>query len=116
MPEPHQAGPPPNVPARLQELARLLRDADHLEPVAQQSLADLTDELARALGSTKVPSAEEVQLGQLTAQLVEALHRQDKPGPLAGRLHDAILAAEVRAPFAAGLARQVLDVLANLGI
>jgi hypothetical protein len=109
---------PSAVPARLREVARLLRDAEHLEPEAQKSLADLADELANTLTTSGVPSAEEVQLGQLAGQLIQALHKGEK-APVRvtrHRLQEAILAAETRAPFAAGIARQLLDALANMGI
>jgi hypothetical protein len=96
-----------------------LREAHHLGPEAQQSLAALAEELATTLGSSGVPSAEEVQLGLLSGQLIQALQRGDAAAPVAAtrhRLQEAIAAAEIRAPFAAGLARQLLDVLANIGI
>ncbi len=120
MPEELQGGPASAsaVPARLHEVARLLRDAKHLGPQERASLAALADELAKALGTSPVPSAEEMQLAQLSSQLIQALHRQEE-APLAAtrhRLQEAILAAEVKAPFAASLARQLLDILANLGI
>jgi hypothetical protein len=109
---------PSGVPARLREVARLLRDAEHLEPEAQKSLADLADELANTLTTSGIPSAEEVQLGQLASQLIQALHKGEEAPVRATRhrLQEAILAAETRAPFAAGIARQLLDALANLGI
>jgi hypothetical protein len=110
--------PPSAIPGRLHEVARLLRGADHLDAETQKSLADLADELANTLTSSGVPSAEEVQLGQLASQLIQALHKGETAPAQAtrGRLQSAILAAEARAPFAAGVARQLLDALANLGI
>jgi hypothetical protein len=121
MPEQQPTGPvsPSAVPARLREVARLLRQADHLEPEVQQSLAALAEELAKTLGASGVPSAEEVEIGQLAGQLIQALHQGDDAAPVSAtrrRLQEAIIAAEARAPFAAGLARQLLDVLANIGI
>ena len=110
---------PSAIPERLREVARLLREADHLEPDTQQSLANLADELAKALSAARVPSDEEAQLGQLAGQLIQALHQKEAAAPLAekrGRLQEAILAAQARAPFAAGLARQLLDAIANIGI
>jgi hypothetical protein len=118
-PEPVKSPSPSAVPARLHEVARLLRDADHLGPEAQRALAELADELANALGSSNVASAEEVLLAQRVSELMAALHaRQDSGPPPATRhrLQEAILAAEARAPFAAGLAQRLLDALANLGI
>jgi hypothetical protein len=121
MPEqpPINPTPPSSVPARLHEVARLLRDADHLDPEAQQSLADLADELANSLGTSAVPSAEEVQLANLAGRLIQALHQPESAAPVAAtrhRLQEAIVAAEARAPLAAGLARRLLDVLADIGI
>lgn len=121
MPEPEQVNPasPSTVPARLHEVARLLRDVRHLDPEAQKALADLADELADALGASGVPSAEEVRLAQRAGELIAALHERPDTGPPPAarhRLQEAIVAAEARAPFAAGLARQLLDALANLGI
>src|SRR5258708_7354318 len=103
MPEKQQAGSSA-VPARLHEVARILRDAHHLGPEAQKSLADLADQLANALGSTTVPSAEEVQLAQLASQVIESLHQPVATAPVAvtrHRLQEAIMAAESRAPFMA---------------
>jgi hypothetical protein len=121
MSDPQQPAPtPPSaVPARLHEVARLLREAHHLEPEAQRSLADLADELAKTLSASGVPSAEEAHLGQIAGQLIEALHEEESTVPVEvtrDRLRDAILAAEARAPFAARVARQLLEALANLGI
>jgi hypothetical protein len=118
-PQPINPTPPSAVPARLREVARLLRETDHLDPEAQKSLADLADELANTLGASGVPSAEEVQLANLAGQLIQALRRPAGTAPVAAtrhRLQEAIVAAEARAPFAAGLARRLLDVLADLGI
>jgi Domain of unknown function (DUF4404) len=119
MSAPQQPGstPPAALPARLRELAGLVREADHLEPEAQDSLASLADEMANTLSKSHVPTAEEAELGHLASELIEALHREETPA--AGtrhRLQEAILAAETRAPFAATIARQLLEALANLGI
>jgi hypothetical protein len=119
MPEPKQppATPPSDVAARLREVARLVREADHLDPEAQQTLADLAEQMADNLSQPHVPTAEEVELGKLAGELIEVLHREEKP-PAAGRhrLQKAIVAAEARAPLAAETARELLDALANLGI
>ncbi len=56
-PQPPAPTPPSAIPARLHEVARLLRDAQHLDPEAQQSLANLADELANTLSASGVPSA-----------------------------------------------------------
>ncbi len=119
MPEQPSPPQPPEIPDHLREVARLLREAHHLGPEAQMSLAALAEKLADELSSRKVPSTEEVQLGALTSQVIQELHQpEEAPPPTATRhrLQEAILAAEMRAPFAAGLAQQLLDVLANIGI
>jgi hypothetical protein len=117
--EPTSPTPPSDIPERLREVARLLRGAHHLGPEAQHSLAALAEKLAGNLAAREVPSTEEMQLGQLTSQVIQELHEADEtppPGATRHRLQEAIVAAEIRAPFAAGLAQQLLDVLANIGI
>jgi hypothetical protein len=119
MPESQPPGPtPPSaVPARLREVARLLRQADHMEPEAQQSLADLAEQLANAMPTSRPPTAEEAELGQLAEQLIAELHREETPAAATRhRLQEAVVAAETRAPFAAGIARQLLEAIADLGI
>jgi hypothetical protein len=109
----------PGIVDRLHQVAALLRDKNHLDRETQESLADLTDELAGALGTGKVASTEEEKLGQHVLQIVEALQPHQKAGLLHSardHLKDAILTAEVRAPLAAGIARQLLDVIGDLGI
>jgi uncharacterized protein DUF4404 len=117
MPEPQQSSATV-VPARLRELARLVRQADHLDPAAQKSLADLAEQMADRLSQPHVPTAEEVELGRLAGELIEALHSEEK-APAAStrhRLQDAIVAAETRAPLVTETARELLDTIANLGI
>jgi hypothetical protein len=120
MPESQQppATSPSSVPARLRELARLVRQANNLDPEAQQSLADLAEKMADGLSQPHVPTAEEVELGQLAGELIEALHREEKAPAAASRnrFQRAIVAAETRAPLAAETARELLDAIANLGI
>jgi hypothetical protein len=82
-------------------------------------LADLIDELGNAAGSAEMPPAEVSHLAESTTQFIQALHRRHEPGRLTAarnRLEQAVLQAESRAPVAAGVARRVLDALANLGI
>jgi len=107
------------VQSRLQEVVALLQDADHLDADARQSLAGLAEEMHTLLEATTVPSDEEVRLVQRATEVIDALHRQHPPGALSaarGRLDQAVLSAESRAPLVAGLGRRFLDVLANLGI
>jgi hypothetical protein len=103
----------------LQEVVALLRDADHLDADARQSLAALAEEMQRFLDTTSAPTDEELHLVQRATEVIDALHRQHPPSALSaarGRLDQAVLSAESRAPMVAGLGRRFLDVLANLGI
>ncbi len=104
--------------SHLQELADLLRDAPHLEPEAQQELADLVAELSQALAGN-LSSAEADHLAQNTLHMVQALHEQRDAHYLSAtrdRLRDAAVHAELQAPVAAGIVRRIIDALANLGI
>jgi hypothetical protein len=116
------AGGSPSVPelkARLHALAQKLRQSGRVDPESQRALAELVDELSASLGSADVPPAEVAQLAESTAQLAETLHRRHDAGVLAGardRLQEAAVEAEAHAPLAVGLARRLLDALANIGI
>jgi hypothetical protein len=113
------AGAASDVPLRLREVAQLLRRAHHLGPEAREALADLADELAGAVGSGAVSSAEGQHLAATAGHLIEVLHHNRDEGAVAAarrRVEEAVLAAEARAPVAAGLAHRLLDALADLGI
>lgn len=104
---------------QLHTVAALVRDADHLGPEAQQLLAKLLDELSTALSTPEMPSAEVAHLTECAAQLVQAVHREEEHGVVSNaraRLQKAIVAAEMEAPVVAGVARRLMDALANLGI
>jgi hypothetical protein len=121
MPEQPAAGSPnpSEIQHRLQTIAQRLREARHLEPEAQQELAAIVEELGKALAAAPLPSTELAHLSDSTAHLVHALHEKHDTGLLASarnRLQEAIVRAETRAPVAAGLARQLVDTLSNLGI
>lgn len=109
---------PDQVRARLQELARSLRAAGHLEPEAQQELADLMEELAGVVALA--PTADQTtRLAEHAAQLAQALHQQHDEGLLAAakkKLEQSALRAEEEAPLATGIVRRLIDTLANLGI
>lgn len=112
--------PPPGHPVRqqLQELAGLLRGARHLSPQVQQELADLLDELAVELEAAP-PSAQADHLAMSAAHVAQELHDRGDEGPLGAakqRLNEAAARAEAKAPVATGLARRLIDVLADLGI
>jgi hypothetical protein len=114
--------PAPNtigVQALLQALAKVLRESRPLGPEAQQALAELFEELGNTLGPDAVPPAQVTHLAESTAHLIHALDQKHDEGVLAAarhRLEQAIVGAETHAPFVAGLARRLLDALANVGI
>ena len=65
------------------------------------------------------PAVEAAHLAESSAHLVEALHRKHHAGLIAAakeRLEEAATRAEAEAPVATGLARRLIDTLANLGI
>jgi hypothetical protein len=109
----------PEIQARLQGVAHLLRRQGPLEAEAKRALAELVDELSRILETSAVPPAEVTLLAESTAHLAEALHQQQQrelPVSVRERLQRAVVRAEARAPNAVGLARRLLDALADLGI
>lgn len=121
MPDPTPAGPPADssIPARLHELARLLRASSHLDPQAQTELANLIDELRQVLPNAALSSVDQSHLAESAAHLVQALHQRQDAGFLQAakhRLEDAGLRAETEAPLAAGIVRRLIETLANLGI
>jgi hypothetical protein len=103
----------------LQELARLLRAAGHLEPAAQQTLASLLEELGGELEVSGLPSAPTAHLAETVGRVARALHEQQHSGLLAAtrdRLHEAACRAEAEAPVATGIVRRFIDALAGIGI
>jgi hypothetical protein len=103
----------------LHELAEELRQADHLGPDAQRALANLLDELARAIPVGSAAPAETAHLAESASQLAAALHERREPGALAAaveRFETAVARAEAKAPLAAGIAHRLIETLANLGI
>lgn len=106
------------VRTRLQELVPLIRETRHIERDAQQALADLVDELIRLMDPL-APAAQSAHLAESSTHLVEALHRKHHAGLIAAakdRLEAAATRAEAEAPVATGLARRLIDTLANMGI
>jgi hypothetical protein len=106
------------VRAQLQRIVAKLRSTRHIEPEVQQALADLVDELIRVM-DPNAPAAEAAHLAESSAHLVDALDRKHHPGLIAAardRLEEAATRAEAEAPVATGLARRLIDTLANLGI
>jgi len=103
---------------RLQELGRLLHQADHLEPEAQQELADLVGELAQSLEAGELEPGTTSHLADSTGHLVAALRGQQKGLLAAARdgLERVVVQAEGGAPVATGFAQRLIDVLSNIGI
>lgn len=103
---------------RLEELGRLLRDADHLEPETRQGLADLVDELGQALKEGRLEPATVAQLSASAAQMSEALRRQQHGffGTARDGLERVVVDAEGRAPVATGFAERLIDILSEIGI
>jgi hypothetical protein len=121
MPEQTPSGSPPpsGVQASLHAIAQVLRDPHPLSPQVRETLAALVDELGAALAAGPVPPEEITHLIDSTTHLLHAVQRRAAPGVLASardRLEGAILGAEAQAPLTAGLARRLLDALANIGI
>lgn len=118
-PDPAQPAAKIDLEGSLHELSQRLREADRLGPEAQRSLADLLDELARTLHPAAPPSEEAAHLAASSAHLAATLKQRRDRGAIAAairRLEEAATRAEMEAPVAAGFARQLLEVLANLGI
>jgi hypothetical protein len=110
--------PDPSAVNDIEELARRLREAEHLEPEARQQAADLLGDLAAELDQTE-PSAQKEHLAESAAQLVLAVQDQHEPGLIEAaraRVEEAVARAEANAPVATDLVLQLIDVLANLGI
>jgi Domain of unknown function (DUF4404) len=105
--------------ANFHDLAEMLREADHLEPEVQAAMADLLEEMSKALPPTAVAPSETAHLANSAASLARALHEQQSPNLLSAakqQLEQAALRAEAQAPVATGIARRLLDTLADLGI
>src|SRR2546423_1545238 len=117
MSETPESSPPavPQIQARLQDVARLLRQTGSLDPESQHTLAELVDELSKTLDAAHMPPTEVTHLAESTAHLAESLHHRRERGLLGAardRLERAVGNAEANAPVAVGLARRLLDALA----
>jgi len=121
MPETPRSNTPalPEVQARLHEVARMLRHSSSLDPESQRALAELVDELSSVLAGSTAPPAEVAHLAESTSHLAETLHHHQDRGVLGkarDRLERAVIRAEMHAPVAVGLARRLVDALANIGV
>lgn len=107
------------IKSQLHELASALREARHLDPETQQTIADLLDELSEELDQTAAPSEHATHLADTAAQVAQALHQQDHHGILTGakeRLEEAAARAGAEAPVVTGIVQRFLDALASMGI
>ena len=103
----------------LHELAQKVRDADSLGPQAQRAVADLLDDLAQAIPPATASSAEATHLADSATHLADALRKPPQSSavpPALARFETAVARAEAKAPLASGIARQIIEALANLGI
>src|SRR5947209_4085670 len=102
---------------QLRDAARRLREAEHLAPEHREELAATAEQLADALKAAPPPEA--AKLGEAASGLVKAVHERHDPSLLEKarrRLEHAIIAVETEAPVATGVASQLIDALANIGI
>jgi rubrerythrin len=112
-----QTGVP--IPTELKQLAALLRQAAHLEPETQKSLASLLEELGVELGSTVSTSANQSNLTTAISEVARSLHEQHPSGLVEAardRLKNAAAVAESEAPVATGVVYRFIEVLSDLGI
>jgi hypothetical protein len=120
MPEQPSTGdhPDPPVADSIEDLARRVREAEHLEPGTRAQVADLLGNLAAELDQAE-PSAQKELLTQTTTQLVQAVHDRHDPGLIEAareRLEEVVARAETKAPVATDVVLQLIDLLARLGI
>jgi hypothetical protein len=108
------------VRARLHDAARTARESRSLAPDVRTALAELLDELSRTVDAPGRTPAEVAHLAETTAHLTDALHHAGHDrGVIAAardRLGALLVRAEAKAPTAVGLARQLTDALARMGI
>jgi hypothetical protein len=110
--------PTPPVADDIEEIARRLHEAEHLEPETRAEVAGLLGDLAEALEKPGA-SAHAEELAQSTAELVIAVKDQHEPGLIEAareRLEGAIARAEAKAPVATDIVLQLIDVLSGIGI
>ncbi len=111
-----------HVHDHLHTIAQLLRAVPRLPPEAQQPLAELMEELSRALETEAALPADLAELAGHVSRLVQAAQAGTPTPPgglveqLRGRAESAAAAVETRAPLVAGLTRRLVEALAELGI
>lgn len=104
---------------RLKQLATLLRNADHLDPQAQKSLATLLEQLVGELDAAGVAPSKTAHLAETISEVARSLH-DGESGAVSDtdreRLRQAAVAAELEAPASANLVYRFIDVLSSIGI
>ena len=104
--------------ASLGELARLLRDVDHLEPEVRRELADVVDELEVAVrGELTAEQAEHVRAS--VGHVIEAIRSQRDENPLdqaREQLEATVARTASGSDLASSVARRFIELLAGLGI
>ena len=121
MSEPDHAESSPGSPLQtdLQQLANLLREASHLDPQTQKSLASLLEELGSELASSSRVSAHQSHLTEVIGDVARSLHEQHPIGLLEAardRLQEAAARAETDAPVATGVVYRFIEALSSVGI
>ncbi len=110
---------PPDVLTQLHRLGQLLREVRHLDPEDRRRLAAVVDELATAAERASFSPADAAHLSDSLSHLTQALRRPHEPGLLTAakeRLEAAAAHTQAGVPLAVGIARRLLEALANLGI
>jgi hypothetical protein len=105
--------------SRLHDVAASLRKSGSLDAASQRALSELVQELSKALAAAQLPADELAHLADSTAHFAEVLHHEQGKGPLdkaRDRFEGALIKAEAQAPNVVGIARRLLDALANLGV
>jgi hypothetical protein len=108
----------PPIRPDLEEHARRLGLAEHLDPSSRAQLAELLRKLASELDQAG-PSPHEHDLAATAAHLVRAVEDRRENGIVdAARenVEQAVARAESNAPVVTDLVLQLIDVLAGLGI
>jgi len=109
----------PEIQARLDRLAQLVRESHSIDARSRRELTGLVEELGSILQAGDVAPAEASVLADTATHLAEALQQRHDTGRLAAlrdRIEQGVLAAEAEVPVASGVVMRLLDLLANLGI
>src|SRR5260370_24027982 len=86
----------PEIQARLNGIARLVRNSRTIDPESKQPLLELVNDLGKVLQTGEASPAEVAPLAETTGQLADALHHQHEG--IRDRIERALLAAEAAHP------------------